>query len=374
MKIAILSLGGNVGCTTIAAHCLYPRLHSAKTVAIGYSSSTYRCLGIDAEEMSQLNIRQLSLGLIRHNNLIADVSSLQSMHFCEELQKYNLFDEFDAYVIPSMPDQSSQRLAYKTIEVLLANGVPKSKVKVVFNMVEKSTVDEFDFLLGALEHHQIPYNLEATIYRNESFYLFLLKKTDVESALRDQTDFRKLIQDESSEQELDALIGSFLLKKAAPRIAEAMEMVFRALFQESQPQYLSSIPDQSNSSINDDAGSIAIQNTNVAHDVITVTDVQRRTKQLLENLLSGEANFYCVTRDNRPQFVLTRLINIHGRALLERRDQAITVSDIQRNAKEIFNKLQDGTQDRFIVIRDGKPLFEFLPIAAFPALANEVVG
>jgi antitoxin StbD len=43
--------------------------------------------------------------------------------------------------------------------------------------------------------------------------------------------------------------------------------------------------------------------------------------------------------------------------ILDRADQAITVTDVQRRTKVLFDKLQSGEQDRYVVMRDGKPIF-----------------
>lgn len=60
--------------------------------------------------------------------------------------------------------------------------------------------------------------------------------------------------------------------------------------------------------------------------------------------------------------------------LLERADQAISATDVQRNAKAIFDKLQSGEQDKFVVLRDNKPAFVMLPVATYEALLEELQG
>ena len=59
-------------------------------------------------------------------------------------------------------------------------------------------------------------------------------------------------------------------------------------------------------------------------------------------------------------------------ALLERVDQAISVTEVSRSAKEIFTKLGKGKQDKFVVMRNNAPTAVMLPVDAYEALIDEV--
>ena len=59
-------------------------------------------------------------------------------------------------------------------------------------------------------------------------------------------------------------------------------------------------------------------------------------------------------------------------SLLERFDQAISVTEVSRSAKEIFSKLEKGKQDKFVVMRNNAPAAVLLPVDAYEALIEEV--
>ena len=59
-------------------------------------------------------------------------------------------------------------------------------------------------------------------------------------------------------------------------------------------------------------------------------------------------------------------------ALLERVDQAISVTEVSRSAKEIFTKLENGKQDKFVVMRNNAPTAVMLPVEAYEALIDEL--
>ncbi len=54
--------------------------------------------------------------------------------------------------------------------------------------------------------------------------------------------------------------------------------------------------------------------------------------------------------------------------ILERSDQAISTTDLQRKGKALLDQLQSGEQDKFVVMRENKPAVVMLSIASYEAL------
>jgi len=59
-------------------------------------------------------------------------------------------------------------------------------------------------------------------------------------------------------------------------------------------------------------------------------------------------------------------------ALLERRDQSISITDFIRTAKKAFDALTSGKQDRFVVMKNNNPSAVVLPVDTFEAMQNEL--
>ena len=57
---------------------------------------------------------------------------------------------------------------------------------------------------------------------------------------------------------------------------------------------------------------------------------------------------------------------------MERSDQAISVTEVSRSAKTIFDKLVKGTQDRYIVMKNNVPAAVMLPVDAYEAIMDEL--
>lgn len=58
--------------------------------------------------------------------------------------------------------------------------------------------------------------------------------------------------------------------------------------------------------------------------------------------------------------------------LLERTDQAISSTELQKNARVLLDRIADGTQDRYVVIRDNRPTVVMLSTARYEALITEL--
>ncbi|WP_334666622.1 StbB family protein [Streptomyces cyaneofuscatus] len=231
MKVVICSLGGSVGKTTITAHMLCPRMPDAKVITVDTSNATVKHFGIDADEYSGEEFTKLYKQLVRLDTAIIDVGgSKEGKEFLEGMDWMDGHDEIDAFVIPSTSDDKSQKATFKTIELLMAQGVAKNKIKVIFNGVVKNTVDEFDYLLGALTAHQIPFAIESTIFKHDLFDILSVQKRSLESILKDKTNYKQLVQKSDDDAQLAKLMDLMVAQKAAPKVNENLDTVFNSLF------------------------------------------------------------------------------------------------------------------------------------------------
>ena len=58
--------------------------------------------------------------------------------------------------------------------------------------------------------------------------------------------------------------------------------------------------------------------------------------------------------------------------LLDRADQAISSTELQKNARLLLDRMADGRQDRYVVIRDNRPTAVLLSTARYEALMSEL--
>lgn len=58
--------------------------------------------------------------------------------------------------------------------------------------------------------------------------------------------------------------------------------------------------------------------------------------------------------------------------LLDRADQAISSTELQKSARLLLDRIADGRQDRYVVIRDNRPTAVMLSTASYEALMAEL--
>ena len=59
-------------------------------------------------------------------------------------------------------------------------------------------------------------------------------------------------------------------------------------------------------------------------------------------------------------------------ALLERSEQAVSVTEVSRSAKTIFDRLCSGRQDKYVVMRNNAPAAVMVPVGVYEALMDEL--
>jgi len=59
-------------------------------------------------------------------------------------------------------------------------------------------------------------------------------------------------------------------------------------------------------------------------------------------------------------------------ALLERSSQAVSVTEVSRSAKTIFDRLSSGKQEKYVVMRNNAPAAVMMPVNIYEALMDEL--
>ena len=58
--------------------------------------------------------------------------------------------------------------------------------------------------------------------------------------------------------------------------------------------------------------------------------------------------------------------------ILERADQVVSVTDVSRSAKTIFERLTNGKQDKYVVMKNNAPVAVMMPVKAYESLMDEL--
>lgn len=228
MKVAVVNYSGNVGKTTVARHLLSPRMGNC---AILFVES------INEGGNAQTNIKgrdfkDVLREIPAHDNVVVDVGSSNIEQVFAQLKKmHDAHEDFDAFVIPTVPAAKQQADTAKIVEALYEMGVDSARIKVLFNQVEDGddVAKVFGALLEALAPLDVIPDSEAVIHQNELFPM--LGQRSIDEALCLDRDFKAEIAaaagNPARQKEIaEARIVSRLAKGAKAELDIAFKKLF----------------------------------------------------------------------------------------------------------------------------------------------------
>ena len=227
MHVAILNYSGNVGKSTIARLCLRPRMRSCPVFFVESINE-----GGDASNIGGRHFRDVLVEISVLDNAIVDIGSSNIEQVLIQLNRMeDAHEDFDYYVIPTVPSQKQQRDTIRTFHALMEMGILPDKIRIVLNQAEPDTDcrKQFSLVMAALEIFDLRF--EAVIYMSEVFPL--LENLTLEQAISEGTDFKAKIAataDVELKRDLARALGiSRLARTARKDLDAAFESMFASV-------------------------------------------------------------------------------------------------------------------------------------------------
>jgi len=229
MKLAVINFSGNVGKSTITRHLLAPRLPGARVIAVE---------SINADEGQAQSLRGFQFGELQEylqgvDDAVVDIGASNVEELMRLMHRYrDSHEEFDGFIVPTVPPPKQQQDTIATLVDLHAVGVTAERIQVVFNMVDDREPLEraFHSLLDFLAQQPIAYtNTHCRIGINEVYARVRGTGTDLAELARDQTDYKRLIARASDRQEKMALGQKLATRRLARGVVPELDACFAAL-------------------------------------------------------------------------------------------------------------------------------------------------
>ena len=234
MKIAVINFSGNVGKTTVSAHLLKPRMADAPIFSIESLNIDASADGLEVEKMKGKRFGDLQEKLMMLDHAIVDVGASNVEEFLNMMQQYDgSHEEFDYFLIPVVKEKKQQGDTVNTIRALAQLGIPKSKIRVVFNKVEvdESVADEFSALFGLADlEKSFTLREDAVIYSNEIFERLKSVGKTLGEITADTTDYRARLRSVSDDAEKEMCVRMISLKRLAITANKNLDDTFKVIF------------------------------------------------------------------------------------------------------------------------------------------------
>jgi hypothetical protein len=233
MKVAVINFSGNVGKTTVAGHLLKPRMGDAPIFSVESLNVDASADGLEVEKMRGKKFGDLQEQLMMMDSAIIDVGASNVEEFLKMMQQYaGSHEEFDCFIVPVVKEKKQQGDTVNTIRALSKIGIPKGKIRLVFNMVEvdESVEDEFAALFGlAQAEKSFTLNPSAVIYSNEVFEKIKTVGKSLGEVTNDPTDYRAKLREAEDDDEKEFCVRMVAIKRLAVTANQNLDAVFKAV-------------------------------------------------------------------------------------------------------------------------------------------------
>ena len=229
MKIAVINFSGNVGKTTVSRHLLLPRIAGAELIAVE---------SLNADEGQGQALRGRQFGELQEylqtiDNAVVDIGASNVEELLDLMRRYRgSHEDFDCFVVPTVPALKQQQDTIATLVDLSRLGLPASKIRLVFNMVESGLQFKTTFflVLGFLEEQRIATaNPDCRLGTNEIYARIRNKGLDLATLACDDTDYKALIVKAKGTAERLALAQKLATRRLASGVVPELDACFAAL-------------------------------------------------------------------------------------------------------------------------------------------------
>lgn len=234
MKVAVINFSGNVGKTTVAGHLLKPRMGNAPIFSVESINVDGSADGLAVEKMKGKKYGDLVEELMKLDDAIIDVGASNVEEFIKLMQQYDSsHEEFDYFVVPVVKEKKQQADTINTIYALKQLGIPKHKIRVVFNKaeVDDDVEVEFESIIGyAKTDKGFVANPKAVIHVNEVFERLKSVGISLGDITADPTDYRAKLREAKDDDEKDHCVRMVALKRLGVTANKNLDAAFSAIF------------------------------------------------------------------------------------------------------------------------------------------------
>ena len=231
-KVAVINFSGNVGKSSIARYLLAPRMAcdvlSIESIndAGGQKKTKTTLRGKEVSELRE--------HLLLSDALVVDIGASNVEDFIEALSEYNDgIDDFEYFIVPTVPAIKQQEDTVATIEALQSMGVPPEKVVVVFNQYDRKGGElrkQFKVVFEELDSGDICcLNENAVVPKHGFFEAFQRDGRSFDEVCNDDTDYRELISETEDHKKRVEYVRKLGMRSLALGISSELDHVYEAL-------------------------------------------------------------------------------------------------------------------------------------------------
>jgi hypothetical protein len=233
MKLAVINFSGNVGKTTVARHLLAPRIPGCQLVSVESINADGVDDGVQPVTIRGRQFAQLQEFLQGVDDVVVDIGASNVEDLLRLMRRYrDSQEDFDAFVVPTVPARKQQQDTVATLAELARLGVPAARLRLVFNQVDDDSPVEhaFETLLaycaasGVVQPHPA-----ARMSYNEVYARIRGAGRSLAELALDSTDYKAEIARAVSASDKLALAQMLATQRLARGVVPELDACFTAL-------------------------------------------------------------------------------------------------------------------------------------------------
>lgn len=240
MKVALISMSGTVGKTTLASYLILPRMpEDTRFFALESVNESADQLGIEnVEKMRGREFSKFYEELLDADDAVIDIGVSNVEAFLSNAKRQrHLASEVDYFVIPvKTGGERFVREATATVEELLGMNVKPDQIRLVFNMIEEFDIPQLKEIFAPLfqlaKVCKGPLMVsDKYVLRDDPMYGDLNRLgRSLESLMADTTDYKTLQKNEKDRERRKGYTRMRRLQGEAAPVHEELDALFSALF------------------------------------------------------------------------------------------------------------------------------------------------
>jgi hypothetical protein len=176
---------------------------------------------------------QLQEDMLLQDQVIVDVGSSNIEEFLQLMGRYEgSHEDFDLYVVPCVPVLKQQKDTVECVLALSNLGIPRDKIRIVFNQVPELSKPEVVFesiLEFAWVSQKALAHKDWTIFESELFSRLTKNNKTLAELADDPTDFKTLIAKSTSPDDKVKYAAQLSVKRLSQGVRRNMVAVYQSL-------------------------------------------------------------------------------------------------------------------------------------------------
>lgn len=239
MKIVITNQQGRIGKSSIAGNAFLPFMpEETQLFSIESINDGAEQFGVELTTHRGGDTLEILSQVMTADHVLLDVGASNFESFFLGLNEFSGVDDFDLFVLPTVPGKRESLETMKTVAKLRAYGVPADRIRIVFNMVDLPSMSDSledrvkvlfpEILDFAKAEKSCVADPKIALRKSKLFDHLSRSRQTLAEALQDKTDYAAEMRAAVSDpQEYKRVSDAF----AAMRLAKVVAADCQALFQ-----------------------------------------------------------------------------------------------------------------------------------------------